>query len=428
MAVTQEPENPEYPLTRPVSTVPVRKKYFAGLFAAQFGLFVALLTPVLVGMQLKVQEIAPDNAAELLAAVLPFGALGAVIANPLAGQLSDRTRSRWGRRRPWLIGGIVAFMGALMVVAFAQDQLGLTIGWVLAQVSANAVLAALVASFADNVPEFQRGKGSSIIAIAQNTAIMVGTYASVLLVANLPVLFIAPGILAIIAVVWYALVARDEVPERKIKPLNLGSLIGSFWPNPFKHPDFGFAWWSRFLITLGTYMFTTFRLLYMQEHLGLSVGEATLAVANGVLIYTIALLASAAVSGWLSDKLGRRKIFVGGSTALTAIGLVVLAQANDLSHFYGAEVLLGFAYGIYVAVDNALIVDVLPNPERPGKDLGVINIANALPQSVASPFALLFLTWGISSGESYNYTPMLWAAGAVTLIGALVIIPIKKVR
>ncbi|MET0163118.1 MAG: MFS transporter, partial [Microbacteriaceae bacterium] len=341
MAVTQEPENPEYPLTRPVSTVPVRKKYFAGLFAAQFGLFVALLTPVLVGMQLKVQEIAPDNAAELLAAVLPFGALGAVIANPLAGQLSDRTRSRWGRRRPWLIGGIVAFMGALMVVAFAQDQLGLTIGWVLAQVSANAVLAALVASFADNVPEFQRGKGSSIIAIAQNTAIMVGTYASVLLVANLPVLFIAPGILAIIAVVWYALVARDEVPERKIKPLNLGSLIGSFWTNPFKHPDFGFAWWSRFLITLGTYMFTTFRLLYMQEHLGLSVGEATLAVANGVLIYTIALLASAAVSGWLSDKLGRRKIFVGGSTALTAIGLVVLAQANDLSHFYGAEVLLG---------------------------------------------------------------------------------------
>lgn len=423
-----DPANVEHPLTRPVSTVPVGKRYFAGLFAAQFGLFVALLTPVLLSMQLKVQELAPDNAAELIAAVLPFGALGALIANPLAGQLSDRTRSRWGRRRPWLIGGIAVFLIGLAVVAFAQDQLTLTIGWVGTQVAANAVLAALVASFADNVPEFQRGKGSSIIAIAQNTAILTGTYASVLLVGNLPVLFIAPGILAVIAIVWYALVARDEVPEHTIKPLNILSLIGSFWTNPFKNPDFGFAWWSRFLITLGTFMFTTFRLLYMQQHLGLDVQAATLAVANGVLIYTVALLVSAAVSGWLSDKLGRRKIFVGGSTALTAIGLIVLAQANDLSHFYWAELLLGFAYGIYTAVDNALIVDVLPNPERPGKDLGVINIANALPQSVASPLALIFLTMGIQSGEEYNYQAMLWAAGAVTLIGALVIIPIKRVR
>jgi len=428
MAVTQQPENPEHPLTRPVSTVPVRPKYFVGLFAAQFGLFVALLTPVLLSMQLKVQELAPDSSAELIAAVLPFGALGALIANPLAGQLSDRTRSRWGRRRPWLIGGIVVFLLALVIVAFAQDQLTLTLGWVLSQVSANAVLAALVASFADNVPEFQRGKGSSIIAIAQNTAILTGTYASVLLVGNLPVLFIAPGILAVIAIVWYAIVARDEVPEYTIKPLTFFSLIGSFWTNPFKNPDFGFAWWSRFLITLGSFMFTTFRLLYMQQHLGLTVQDATLAVANGVLIYTVALLISAAVSGWLSDKLGRRKIFVGGSTALTAVGLVVLAQANDLSHFYWAELLLGFAYGIYVAVDNALIVDVLPNPERPGKDLGVINIANALPQSVASPLALIFLTMGISAGDEYNYQAMLWAAGGITLIGALVIIPIKKVR
>lgn len=422
------PSPADPPLTRPVSTIPVGPKYFIGLFAAQFGLFIALLTPVLLSMQLKAQEIAPDGAAELIASVLPFGALGALLANPLAGQLSDRTRTRWGRRRPWLIGGILAFLVFLAVVAFAQNQLVLTIGWVGSQVAANAVLAALVASFADNVPEFQRGKGSSIIAVAQNVAILTGTYASVLLVGNLPVLFIVPGILAVIAIVWYALVARDDVPDYRIRPLNLSSLIGSFWTNPIKNPDFGFAWWSRFLITLGTFMFTTFRLLYMQEHLGLSVGDATLAVANGVLIYTIALLVSSVISGWLSDKLGRRKIFVGGSTAATAVGLIVLAQADTVAHFYLAELLLGLAYGIYTAVDNALIIDVLPDPERPGKDLGVINIANALPQSVAAPFALYFLTMGITTGQEYNYTAMLWAAGAVTLVGALVIIPIKKVR
>ncbi len=433
MSRTHEGENTKdgnesYALTRPVSTIAVRKSYFFGLFVAQFGLFFALLTPVLVSMQLKVQQLAPDHAAELLAAVLPFGALGALIANPLAGQLSDRTRSRWGRRRPWLVGGILLFLVALAGVAFAQDQVTLTIAWVGGQVAANAVLAALVASFADNVPEFQRGKGSSVITVAQNTAVMAGTYLSVLFVGNIPVLFILPGVLAVIAILVYAAVVRDEVPEKKVRPLTPLSLLGSFWTNPFRNPDFGFAWWSRFLITLGTFMFTTFRLLYMQEHLGLDVQSATLAVANGALIYTIALLVSSVLSGWLSDRLHRRKIFVGGSTAVTAVGLIVLAQADSLATFYWAELLLGFAYGIYTAVDNALIVDVLPDPERPGKDLGVINIANALPQSIASPFGLVFLTMGVSAGAEYNYTAMLWAAGVVTLVGALVIIPIKRVR
>ncbi|WP_139196630.1 MFS transporter, partial [Curtobacterium sp. MMLR14_014] len=126
------------------------------------------------------------------------------------------------------------------------------------------------------------------------------------------------------------------------------------------------------------FMFTTYRLLYMEQHLGIeSAKEATAAVAFGVLLYTIALLVSAALSGWASDKLGRRKVFVGGSTAMFAVGLIVLAHADTVNGFYVAEVIMGFAYGIYSAIDTALVVDVLPNADRPGKDLGVINIANA---------------------------------------------------
>jgi MFS family permease len=417
------------PLTQPVSTIPVSKWYFVGLFAAQFGLFVALITPVVMSMQIKADELSPDDPAGLLASVLPFGALGALFANPLAGALSDRTRTRWGRRRPWLIGGTLVFVAALVGVAYAQDQLTLTIAWVIAQVAANATLAALVASFADNVPEFQRGRGSSVIAVAQNVAILAGTYATVFLVGNLPMLFIAPGVVAIVLIVAYSLVIRDELPDYQLKPLSFLTIIKSFWTNPIKNPDFGFAWWSRFLITLASFMFTTFRLLYMQDHLNLERQEAVDAVAFGVLIYTLALLLSSSVAGWLSDRLGRRKIFVAGSTLGVAISLVVLAQADTVGMFYFAEVLMGFAYGIYTAVDNALVVDVLPNADRPGKDLGVINIANALPQSVASPFGLIFLSMGVAgAGDSYNYTAMLWAAGVVGVLGALVILPIKRVR
>ncbi|MCS6561388.1 MULTISPECIES: MFS transporter [Curtobacterium] len=420
--------NPEEGITQPVSTVKVGIGYQIALFLGQFGLFVALMAPVYVSMQLKAQALVGDDAANVIGSVLPIGAFGALIMNPLAGALSDRTRTRWGRRRPWLLSGVVVFAIALAWIAYSPDVLNLTLAWLLAQLAANATLATLLASFADNVPQLQRGRSSSIIALAQNIAVLAGTYLSVFFVANLPVLFIAPGILAIILVAVYAVVARDDLPTYTLKKFTFLNLVASFWTNPVKNPDFAFAWWSRFLIILATFMFTTYRLLYMQEHIGIEKAkDATAAVAFGVLLYTIALLVSAALSGWASDKLGRRKVFVGGSTAMFAVGLVALAHADTVTGFYVAEIIMGFAYGIYSAIDTALVVDVLPNADRPGKDLGVINIANALPQSLAPAIALFFLKVG-SDGAADNYELMCWAAGAIALIGALVVIPIKRVR
>ncbi|GAA3342624.1 MFS transporter [Curtobacterium pusillum] len=412
-------------ITQPVATQKVTGGYLWGLSLAQFGLFAALLTPVFVSMSLKASQINPAHPEVVVGAVLPIGAFGALLANPLAGALSDRTRTRWGRRRPWMVGGLVVFLASLVWLAFATDQLQLTIGWLVAQISANAVFAALTASFADNVPELQRGKASSVIALAQNVAILAGIYLAVYLVGNIPVLFIAPGILAVVLILIYCFVAKDELPTYRLKKFTWLNLISSFWTNPIKNPDFGFAWWGRFLITFGTFMFTTYRLLYMQKHLGLEEGAAVSAVAFGVLLYTIALMAAAAVSGWVSDRIARRKVFVWASTALTAVGLVILAHADSVGTFYVAEVIMGLAYGVYTAIDTALVVDVLPNADRPGKDLGVINIANALPQSLAPAVGLWLLGVG---GTGQNYTLMLWGAGISVLLGALVIFPIKSVR
>ncbi|ROS61028.1 MFS transporter [Frigoribacterium sp. PhB160] len=413
-------------VTQPVATIKVTRTYIFGLGLAQFGLFIALLSPVFVSMSLKAQQLNPDDPASIIGSVLPIGAFGALFANPLAGALSDRTRTRFGRRRPWMLGGVLVFVASLAYIAYADTVGQLTIGWLVAQISANAVFAALTASFADNVPEMQRGRASSAIALAQNIAILAGLYLAVYLVGNLPVLFIAPGVIAIALILVYCFIARDELPTYTLKKFSLVTIVSSFWTNPFKNPDFGWAWWGRFLITFGTFMFTTYRLLYMQDHIGLDVQSATSAVAFGVLLYTIALMVSAALSGWASDKLARRKVFVWGSTALTAVGLVVLAHSDTVGMFYVAEIIMGFAFGIYTAIDTALIVDVLPNADRPGKDLGVINIANALPQSLAPAAGLFLLHVGSTAGE--NYTLMLWGAGVAVLLGAIAVFPIKSVR
>ena len=154
----------------------------------------------------------------------------------VAGMLSDRTRTRRRRRQPRLLGGMVVLALGLAWVALSQDQLSLTLAWVPCQVATNATPAAMMASFAGNVPNFQRGTGSSTIAVAPNAAILAGIYLAVFLVGNLPVHFIAPGILAVVLVFVYCFPMRDEVPKQKMAPLKVTSIVSSFWTNPSRIP------------------------------------------------------------------------------------------------------------------------------------------------------------------------------------------------
>src|SRR3954449_1655212 len=408
-------------------TKEVGPRFVTALVVAQFVFFVALLGPAIIGIGVKVQSIVSDaEKAPALATVAGFGALFAVIGNVLFGRLSDRTTARWGRRRPWIVAGTVVMTMAFVVMALGPTVPGITAGWGLAQLGANATLAPFIATISDQVPKFQRGSVSALLGIAQNVGILGGAYVAQLFADQMVILFVGPSILAIGAMLMFAFILPDQ--HMKVRPpaMTLGEWVTTFWLNPRKYPDFAFAWWSRFLITLATFMFTTFRLFYLQDKLGLSEAAAPGAVSTGVLIYTIALVASGWIAGKISDRTGRRKFLVAGSTLLFGIGIAVLAHVSTLTGFYVVEAILGVAYGIYVGVDLALVVDVLPNPDDSGKDLGVFNMANALPQTVA-PLIGAFLL-GINSPANQNYNALLYTAGAAALVGAVVVLPIKKVR
>ena len=92
--------------------------------------------------------------------------------------------------------------------------------------------------------------------------------------------------------------------------------------------------------------------------------------------------------------------------------------------FFVAEAIIGVGFGAYVAVDLALVLDVLPDPEETAKDLGVFNIAMAGPQVVAPALAAWIV--GLSSGT--NYDIMLIVAGVIAVVGAVLIIPVRSVR
>ncbi|MEV4641300.1 MFS transporter [Actinoplanes sp. NPDC049548] len=408
-------------------TEPVTWKYVTGLVFAQFVFFVALLGPAIIGIGVKVQQIVPDDQkTSALGTVAGFGALFAVIGNVLFGRFSDRTTSRWGRRRPWIVGGTVVMTLAFLVMALGQNVATVTAGWCLAQLGANATLAPFIATISDQVPKFQRGSVSSLLGIAQNVGILGGTYVAQLFQHHMVILFVVPSILSIGAMLLFAVILPDQHLRTRPPRMDLHEWVTTFWLSPRKYPDFALAWWSRFLITLATFMFTTFRLFFLQDELGLSEDDAPAAVTIGVLVYTVALIASGWVAGKISDRTGRRKFLVAGSTLLFGIGIVALAHVTTVTQFYLVEALMGVAYGIYVGVDLALVVDVLPNPDDSGKDLGVFNMANALPQTVAPVFGAALLA--VSSVDNQNYNLLLYTAGVAALVGALVVLPIKKVR
>ncbi len=405
----------------------VGPKFIAALLLAQFVFFVALLGPAIVGLGLKIQTIVPDaEKTSALGIVAGFGAIVAVVANVIFGRLSDRTTSRWGRRRPWIVGGTIVMAVGLAAMALSPSVPMMTLSWCLVQLAANAALAPFIATVSDQVPPQQRASVSALLGIAINLGVLGGTYVAEIFANEMLLMFGLPSIFAIVAMIVYAIVLPDQRLDEKPPPMKPTEWISTFWVSPREHPDFSLVWLSRFMIMLATFMFTTFRLFYLQDELELSVEEAPAVVTRGVLIYTIALMLVCWGAGKISDATGKRKAFVAWSTLIFGIGTALLAHAETVAHFYLIEALLGVATGVYMAVELALVIDVLPNPDDAGKDLGVFNIANALPQTVAPLFGAMLL--GVADAANQNYTLLLYTAGIAGLIGALVIIPIKKAK
>lgn len=411
-------------------TEPAPRKYVGALLAAQLFFFIALLGPAIVGIGLKINDLVhrgaiPEDGAIAAASVLGgVGAFFATVANVVFGKVSDRTTSRWGRRRIWIVLGTVLMTIAFVIMALAPTLAVATVGWAIAQLGANMTLAPFIATIADQVPKFQRGSITAALGIAQNVGILGGTYVAEWFQTNLLLMFVGPSILAVIVMVIFAVILPDKVLPVKPPKMTFKETVQTFWVSPTKYPDYALAWWSRFLITFASFVFTTFRFFYIQIHLGVPEGEVAGVISTSVLIYTVALVATAWAAGKLSDKLGRRKIFVWTSTAAFAACTVALAHLGSVSQYYILEAIMGAAYGVYVGVDLALVVDVLPNPDDSGKDLGVFNIANAIPQTFAPMIAGIL----VYVGTYPNFALPLYVAGVAALLGAAVIFPIKKVR
>jgi MFS family permease len=166
----------------------------------------------------------------------------------------------------------------------------------------------------------------------------------------------------------------------------------------------------------------TYQAYYLLDKIGTAKADVPQQIFLGTLAQSVVLIAASLIGGKLSDRTGRRKIFVLAASVVYGLALFVIAIAIA-SHFSGFLVgmaISGLGFGVYAAVDLALVVDVLPDKRHAAKDLGVFNIAGALPFSSRRP------SW--RSAAAAAATVLYMVAGLCAIIGAFAILPVRRVR
>lgn len=401
--------------------------YTPGLAAVNFGVYLALLTPVMVSMAFKVQHLDPTNTEGSLGLVMGVGAAFALIANPLVGRLSDRTTSRWGMRRPWILGGSIVGLGGFALIGAASSVWMVLLAWCLVQTSMNAVLAAANATLPDQVPVSSRGKVSGLVGITTPIGILAGSF----LVNFLPgdfERFVVPGVISLILAIVFVAILKDRVlTEKPAERFTIGMFFGSFVFNPRKHPDFGWTWLTKFMVMFGYAGIATFLPLYLVTKFGLDEQGAVGIILAANLASMAAMAVSSPLGGFLSDKIGKRRPFVAVAGVIMVAGLVILAIAPSIPVVIIGQAIIGLGAGSFFSVDLALATEVLPNPDDVAKDLGVLNIANALPQSIAPAVAPGIIALGAATPLGGYPTWYLFGA-VVALAGAVLVYRIKGVK
>lgn len=413
--------SPDEPLAGPVGRV--SPGWVTAITLANLGLFMAYFGPLGVLLPNQIQALAGAHRVIDFSWVVGLGAIVAVVANPLAGALSDRTLSRFGRRRPWTLAGAVATAAALCLMGRLHSVPEIVAGWCLAQIGVNMMQAGLAAAVPDRVPVGQRATVSGWIGIAQTVSV-VAAAALVTRVAGYPAyVVLAAGVVAL-ALPFVFGTTDPPLPKASRPDFRWRSFIRSCWPRGSWTHDFRWAWLIRFLLVLGNGMAVVY-LLYFLRRIGFSAMYPGHSAEQGLvillLLYTTAVAATTVIAGRRSDRTGRRRrpVVVGGG--LMAVAMVLVAVRPMWPVLLASAPVLGIGFGMYLSVDQALVTQVLPSATERAKCLGMISVASSAGQTMAPALAAPVVTY--LGGFSTLYL----CAAASVLLGSASVWQIQSV-
>jgi MFS family permease len=412
-------------------SVHVKAGWITGLSLASLGMWMASLTPIQVILPIQLQDIDAKHKIEALAIVSAVGAVASVLATPVAGALSDRTTHAYGfgglrgRRHRWTF--VMSLLGAisLLLLAHQRTVAGVAVFWVLFSAFQNGEYASLSAAVPDHVPVRQRATVAGWVGMPQALGLVLGTVLAVLVLGSDVVssYYVMAVLLFVLALPFVFGTPDHPLDPAHREPLSVRQLARSYWISPRDYPDFAWAWVTRFLVSLAIAMGTLYLLYFLRDRVRLYAHEH-IPAATGLLIliviYTVCVVLTAIVGGVISDRRGKRKLIVTVAGLFIALAALLLTIVETWDASLLAAVLFGIGFGAYLAVDQALITQVLPAARDRAKDLGIINIAIVGPAALGAAIAGPLVTLG-------GYPTLFGATAVVGALGSVLVWKIKSV-
>ncbi|MDY2668511.1 MFS transporter [Schaalia hyovaginalis] len=374
--------------------------------------------PVQVLIALQVLAFRPEDKETSFALLMTIGGACQVIGSLLGGILSDRTRSRWGKRLPWILIGNAVAAACLVIQAFAPSYALLFATWSIFQIFLAIAGSSTLSLPPDAVPRRQFGLVSGVQGATYTLGVVGGT-----LIAALAGVEFGYLISAGIVVVFVAIFAASGAWKRGL--VGTGSttdmLLAEGEESLAKgYSDFIWVFIARFAINLGNYVALFYLLYFLRDRIRLADPETGVLILTGV--YALFVIISTIIGGMWSDRVGRRKPFYLAAGVGIALACVLMAIAITFPAAIAGAIMLGLVWGLFTAVDQALVNSVLPVPGKRARDVGVMTVAIAAA-NIASPLFAAF-----SLGHLGGYPGLYLASGALVLVGSLAILPVRSVR
>lgn len=418
------PESTTTPATAPP---PPRRGLLTTIGIAEAAYSAAAALPLLVGLGLKVQQLAPDNRAATLGLLTALSGAAIVVANPICGHLSDRTSGRFGMRRPWILGGAFVAATGLLLTALAGSVGLLAVAVVLSAIGTQAMVAGLTATIVDQFAPADRIRAAGIFSTWNLGGVVPAMIIAQVFPASVTTQFAIVAVLVVGSGVLISVVLPDRVLSTADRqPVSLGSLARALLVLPSGARDFRILWVQRLIVSFGISLMSAYALYYVQSRLGLPSAAAVSLVGITFMITTALSAVSAYFGGRRAARQGRAVPLLFWATIVIGAALLLKAVTAGVVYVVIAAVASGVALGLYYAVDLGLVTRVLPDEIDTGRYLGTFAMAKQLPAAIAPAMAPLLIGLGTDPlGGLENYFLLYLVCGVGTIAAAFLVLRLR---
>ncbi|GAA1807711.1 MFS transporter [Agromyces neolithicus] len=390
---------------------PVTRGWLLGFAGAWFGFWLLMMLPGQFMVVKLASLIDPSEKVGVSSFLIAEMSIVVVLAVPLIGWWCDRSNPRFGRRRTWALGGFVTATSAFALVGIQESWQAAAVLLGVVAIGQSSVLVSLAAMIADQVPIEQRGRASAAMGIPQVIALALGMVIVTELVPQVGPSWFVIAALAMLAPLPFLLGFSE--PRIDISPRPVRRRLQ--WSSANR--DFAWAGVSRVLVNAGNLVGTTYLLYFLVDVLRLDDADSALMVL--ILVYLVASALASWAGGALTDRLRSRRVFVVVAAGLQVAAALTLAFSPAWTSSLVAAVLLGLGYGLFLAVDQALLTDVLPDETTRARDLGIVNSVQHLPIAPLVGWLVLAVA---------GYTELYVIAAVIMALGGLAVTRIRSVR